>query len=104
MNDQRECYSGQSKIKKYREIAEKANVIKQKLLNMGKMDSFDSDIVNLRQETQSKIQDPNAPNATLDNLKFSTSASFSFNTDNSSSSESNLSSDSDCEVISPNLT
>ncbi|GBO05421.1 hypothetical protein AVEN_181884-1 [Araneus ventricosus] len=70
---------------------------------MGKMDSFDSDIVNLRQETQSKIQDPNTPNATLDNPNFSTSASFSFNTDHSSSSDSNLSRDYDCEVIAPNL-
>ncbi|GBM01855.1 hypothetical protein AVEN_218975-1 [Araneus ventricosus] len=96
--------NGQSKRTKYREIAEKANVIKQQLLDMGKMDSFDSDTVNLRQETQSKIQDPNTPDATLDNPKFSTSASFSFNTDNSSSSDSNLSSDSDCELIAPNLT
>ncbi|GBO24127.1 hypothetical protein AVEN_105168-1 [Araneus ventricosus] len=68
------------------------------------MNSFDSDTVNLKQETQNKIQDPNTPNATLDNPKFSTSASFSFNTDNSRSSDGNLSSDSDCEVIAPNLT
>ncbi|GBN77287.1 hypothetical protein AVEN_170384-1 [Araneus ventricosus] len=101
MNNQRECYSGQSKRTKYREIAEKANVIKLQLLDMGKMDSFDSDTVNLRQETQSKIQDPNTPNAILDNPKFSTNTSFSFNTDNSSSSDINLSSDSDCEVIAP---
>ncbi|GBN03558.1 hypothetical protein AVEN_146674-1 [Araneus ventricosus] len=103
MNNQRECYSGQSKRTKYREIAEKANVIKQQL-HMGKMDSFDSDAVNLRQETQNKIQDPNTQSATLDNPNFSTSDSFFFNTDNNSSSDINLSSDSDCEIIAPNLT
>ncbi|GBM59860.1 hypothetical protein AVEN_5993-1 [Araneus ventricosus] len=104
MNNQRECYSDQSKRTKYREIAEKTNAIKQQLPDMGKMDSFDSDAVNLRQETQKKIQDPNTPSATLDNPNFSTSTSFFFNTDNSSSSDSNLSSDSDCEIIAPNLT
>ncbi|GBN41021.1 hypothetical protein AVEN_150417-1 [Araneus ventricosus] len=76
MNNQRECYSGQSKRTKYRENAEKTKVIKQQLPDMGKMDSFDSDAVDLRQETQNKIHDPNTPSATLDNPNFSTSASF----------------------------